>query len=187
MSLPLPDFQDQLMRGEKILWSGRPAGGLMFGPRDLLLVPFSLFWLGFVVFWESSVAKIPNSPVFAKLWGLPFLAFGLYAVAGRFLVDAWVRRRTSYALTNKRVLISRQGPGAKFTALGLDRLPEINLTLRAGGSGTIRFGQQGSAFTRGNGFSVWTPALDPTPQFIAIENAQDVFNQLQRASGKSDD
>ncbi len=186
MPSPSPDFQDQLLRGEKILWSGSPTTGLMFGSRDLFLVPFSLFWFGFAVNWESSVTKIPTSPVFMKLWGLPFLAIGLYLVAGRFLVDAWVRRRITYAVTNKRVLIWRQGPGAKFTALGLDRLPEANLTPLANGRGTIRFGQQSSPFTRNSGFS-WSPALESTPQFIAIENAQDVFNQIQRASGKNDD
>jgi hypothetical protein len=29
------------------------------------------------------------------------------------------------------------------------------------------------------------PALDPTPQFIAIENARSVFDQIQRASAEA--
>ena len=48
-----------------------------------------------------------KSPDFMKLWGFPFVLVGLYMVVGRFVLDAWLRRGARYAVTNKRVLISR--------------------------------------------------------------------------------
>ena len=81
-------FQGRLLKGEKIIWWGQPAQGLLFTSRDWLLVPFSFMFAGFSVFWEASVLAGTNSPTFMKLWGVPFLLIGLYLVVGRFLVDA---------------------------------------------------------------------------------------------------
>lgn len=178
------DFTNRLLKGEKIVWSGQPSQGLLLTGQDWLLIPFSLLWGGFAIFWESS-ALATTSPVFVKLWGVPFLLIGLYLVAGRFLFDAWVRRRMRYAVTNKRILIFRSWPFSKMTALSLDHLPDLSLIESSDGRGTIRFGQQVPLWGRGGGFSGWTPALDPTPQFIAIENARRVFDQIQYTDRKS--
>jgi hypothetical protein len=32
---------------------------------------------------------------------------------------------------------------------------------------------------------IWTPALDPTPQFVAIEDAQRIYDQIDRASRRA--
>jgi len=173
-------FTERLLKGEKILWCGQPGQGLLLTSRDWLLIPFSLFWGGFFVFWEKGVLDT-NTPTLMKLWGVPFLLIGVYLVAGRFLLDAWIRRGMYYAVTNKRVLILRSSPFSKFSALGLDQLPDANLTERADGRGTIRFGT-GAPYWAGSGFSGWTPALDSTPQFIAIEDARTVFDHIQRAA-----
>ena len=39
------------------------------------------------------------------LWGVPFVVIGQYMVWGRFLYDAWLKPRTYYGITNRRVLI----------------------------------------------------------------------------------
>ncbi len=177
------DFQEFLMRDEKIIWSGQPARGVLFTGADFFLIPFSLLWCGFVLFWISIVFSQPNTPSFFKLWGIFFLLIGLFFVAGRFFLDAWLRAGLRYALTNRRILISRSAPFAKFTALNLDRLPEVNLTQKADGRGTIRFGTNASMWGAGrSGFGAWTPALDPVPQFIMIENVRDVFERIQQAA-----
>ncbi|MDC6726209.1 hypothetical protein, partial [Leclercia adecarboxylata] len=111
---------------------------------------------------------------------IPFVLIGLYLVFGRFLLDAWVRRGTRYALTTERVLISRSWPASAFTVIDLDRLPPLVLSEAGDGSGTIRFGT-GIASGRGN-FASWNPSLDPTPQFLRIAAVRQVFDQLQRAA-----
>jgi hypothetical protein len=176
------DLNERLLTGERILWSGRPAQGLLLTGRDALLIPFSLMWGGFAVFWETTVLTQANAPGFFALWGIPFVLIALYLMAGRFLLDAWIRSGMSYAVTNKRILISRSGPFSKFTAVSLDRLPDASISESAGGRGTIRFGEPAPFWGGRNSISSWTPSLDPTPQFIAIENAQSVFDQIQAAT-----
>jgi len=175
------DLNDQLLPGERVVWSGIQGQGLLLTGADALMIPFSLVWCGFAIFWETSVLSTP-APFFFRLFGIPFVLIGLYVVIGRFLLDAWVRRGMQYAVTNKRILISRTGPFAKLTAVSLDNLPEATLTERGNGRGTIRFGQPAQFWTRSGGYTSWTPSLDSTPQFLNIEDARSVFNQLQSQS-----
>jgi hypothetical protein len=142
------------------------------------MLPFSLMFGGFAVYWEFTVLNAPNSPMFMRLWGIPFLLVGLYLVAGRFLVDAWARRAITYAVTDKRVLIHRSTPYAKFTALTFDQLPSVDLIEYGNGRGTIRFGPDQLTWSDQNYFA-WSPAFDPTPQFFAIEEAREVFEHIQ--------
>jgi hypothetical protein len=174
----MTDVAGHLRPGERLIWWGQPGQGVRFGPRDGLLVPFSLLWGGFAVFWETSVWRT-GAPAFFRLWGVPFVLVGLYLVAGRFVVDAWLRANTHYAVTDQRVLILRTGRFASFIALRREALPDIRLTECADGSGTIRFGAA-AAFSGRMGWSNWTPSLDPTPQLIAIADARAVFDLLQR-------
>jgi len=175
------DLNDQLLPGERVVWSGIPGQGLLLTGADALMIPFSLVWCGLAIFWETSVLSTP-APFFFRLFGIPFVLIGLYVVIGRFLLDAWVRRGMQYAVTNKRILISRTGPFAKLTAVSLDNLPEATLTERGNGRGTIRFGQPAQFWTRSGGYTSWTPSLDSTPQFLNIEDARSVFNQVQSQS-----
>jgi hypothetical protein len=176
------DLNDYLIDGEKIIWVGQPAQGLLLSGRDWFLIPFSLLWGGFALFWETIVVRMPQSPIFMKLWGIPFILIGLYLIVGRFLTDAWIRRSLQYAITNKRILIYRSGPFGKFTALSLKQLPATDIIERADSTGTIRFGQAASLWSGNARFSSWTPALDPTPQFLGIDSVRDVFAQIQRAT-----
>lgn len=178
----MSDFQNQLLKGEKIVWTGRPAQGVLFTSRDWFLVPFSLFWCGFAFFWEAAVASSPKSPDLMKLFGVPFVLMGLYFVVGRFLVDAWVRRGLRYAVTNKRALISRSAPFANFSAMNLRQAPDIALVPKSDGRGTIRFGPPPSMWAQNNGFAYMTPSLDPTMQFIAIDDARRVYQIIQQAA-----
>jgi hypothetical protein len=171
-------FQGLLLKGEKIVWWGQPAQGLLLTSRDWFMVPFSLLFASFAVFWESTVLNATNSPTIMKLWGVPFLLASLYLVIGRFGVDAWARRGITYAVTDKRILIHRSAPIAKFTALTFDQLPAVNLIERSSRRGTIRFGQDQPVWSN-RGFSGWSPAFDPTPQFLAIDDARRVFDHIQ--------
>lgn len=173
------NFSDRLLTGETVIWWGRPGQGLRLTPLDGVLIPFSLMWCGFAVFWEITVLR-SAAPGFFAFWGLPFIAIGIYFVIGRFLVDAWARANTYYAVTNRRILIARSGPFGRFVALSRDRLPEMHISESSDGRGTIRFGQQATFGTWGrSGFAGWTPALDSTPQFIAIDDVRNVFNEIQ--------
>ena len=53
---------------------------------------------------------------------------------------------------------------------------------RSDGSGIVRFGQEVADFRSngGAGFGSMMPSLDCTPQFLAIENAKEVFEEIQQ-------
>ena len=173
-------FRDRLLPGEAVLWSDRPGQGIIFAPRDALLIPFSLLWGGFAMVWETTVLSSKAPGPFA-LFGVPFVLVGLFMIFGRFFADAWLRSKTAYALTERRILILRRGPWPSFKAIRLDRLPEATLTESANGRGTIRFGEQAPLWgSRGGSFGSWIASLDPTPQLIAIDDARTVFASIQQ-------
>jgi hypothetical protein len=168
----------QLLDGEKIVWSGQPRQVLLLMPRDSYLIPFSLLWGGFAVFWEIDVLR-SNAPLPFALFGVPFVLVGIYLILGRFLVDAWMRRRIHNAITNRRILIARSGMFSNFVALGLDKLPSARLSESSNGRGMIQFGES-IPFGAQRNFGSWIPSMDPTPQSIGIEDARNVFDKIQR-------
>jgi len=172
-------FSERLLSEERLLWTGKPSDGLQFTSMDLFLLPFSVVWIGFALVW-TFIASRSGAGTFFVLWGMMFVVFGVTVMWGRFWFDAWLRERTRYAITDRRLLISRSGPFSMFTVLALERLPEARLTERGDGSGSIRFGQ--SNIFAGAGFGLWVPSLDSTPQLIGIPNARDVFDLVQCAA-----
>ncbi|BDZ46837.1 hypothetical protein [Naasia aerilata] len=92
-----------LRPGEKVLWHGRPDPAVTFAPIDALLVPFSIVWLAFAVFWEASVIE-SGAPVFFLLFGGVFVLIGLYFVLGRFVYKRRRKAATAYAVTDMRAL-----------------------------------------------------------------------------------
>lgn len=92
-----------LRSGERLLWAGVPDPDVTFTPRDAFLVPFSLLWAGFSIFWELSAWSA--GPVFFRIWGVPFVAIGLYIVFGRFIYKRRAKRRTAYGITADRAIV----------------------------------------------------------------------------------
>ncbi len=176
------DLRRNLLPGEKILWEGEPYKGVVLRPIEAFLIPFSLLWGGFAVFWNVGVwttdQKISDFPF--KLFGLPFLVAGLYFTFGRFLVDMRMRRNLRYAVTDRRVLIFKRNTSMS-KSIDIKRIPTLELNERADGSGTIRFGPATSMFD-GRNFGIWQPTSDATPQFIRVQNVRSVYDLVQKQS-----
>lgn len=172
-------FRDKLLDGEEVVWSGQPGQGIIWAGRDAIMVPFSLMWGGFAVFLETKAVSNEDAPFLMKLWGVPFVLAGIYITFGRFVVDAYIRKGLYYAVTNQRILIMRSRPFYSFLTLSIDRLPELRITQSSTCQGTIYFGAQYQTSGR-PGFGSWTLSLESTPKFLAIDNAQDVFELIQR-------
>jgi hypothetical protein len=91
-------LQSELLSGESVLWAGRPNFGVIFHSDDWYMIPFSLLWGGFAIFWEAGVLgywghNSKGTPsVFMALWGIPFVVIGQYMIWGRFLYDAVKKR-----------------------------------------------------------------------------------------------
>ena len=90
-----------IMDNEYILWEGAPQKGLVLTSRDLALIPFSLIWLAFSLFWEVSAIRTTGS-LFMVLWGLPFVGVGIYLLFGRFLQTIFLHPADEQQLRHPR-------------------------------------------------------------------------------------
>jgi hypothetical protein len=107
-----------ILPGERLYWRGAPDPGVIFGPEDAYLIPFSLLWGGFAIFWEIGVSR--QGLVFGMVWGIPFVLIGLYLIFGRFFYKRWNRRRTRYAISDQRIIVTRKR-GNHIQAIPLTR------------------------------------------------------------------
>jgi hypothetical protein len=88
------------------------------------MIPFSMAWGGFALFWEGMVIR-DGAPLPFKLWGIPFGLVGLYITIGRCFADARKRAATVYAVTDQRVLIITRFFGHKVKTVLRSKLPEM--------------------------------------------------------------
>jgi hypothetical protein len=171
-----------LERGERVLWCGVPRQGLMLRAADMFLIPFSLLWGGFAIFWESSVWLIPNAPWFMRLWGIPFVLAGLYLILGRFFVDAKMRANTVYALTGERALIVSGIFRRQTKSLTLRNLPEVSVVQARDDSGTISFGSVPTFAAFSGGMAGWPGSGRALPpQFEMIDDVAAVAAMVREA------
>jgi hypothetical protein len=172
----------------KPLGASLPAQGVRLSASDGLLIPFSLVWGGFAIFWNVMVwaavpAQAENAGMF-KLIGLPFLAVGLYLLVGRFLVDAWARSRTVYGLTGQRAFIVRRIWGEQMLTAPLDHSIQIK---RRGRGGDVEFGYRiPTPFGSSRNMSMWNPALGNQVTFLGLPDAMDVYHRAQAMVDKAD-
>lgn len=171
------DFSRYLGPREVIRWTGQPEQGLVLRSADALLIPFSLMWCGFAVFWEWSVVT-QGAPLLFMIWGVPFVCVGLYIVFGRFFVDAYVRSRTHYALTDQRALILGGFTGNALTSVDLRTTGEIRYADIDGSRGTISFGPSQGLLRRG---AFWHATSPGAPEFFRVRNAAQAYRLIQAA------
>ena len=164
----------KLYPGESLLWNGKPAKGHFFRKEDLFLIPFSIMWCGFVVFWASNAFK-SDAPIFLKLWGIFFVSLGLFFTVGRLLIRRRRENRTSYALTSQRILAKF---GNHIQTLDLCNLPHISVSQRADGTGSIRFGETGYSRRRVSGFGEDLEQGYSSYSVLELRNIPDV-NQVE--------
>ena len=126
---------------EYVVWNGKPGKGHLLTKQDIYMIPFSIMWCGFAIFWEISV--LTNGASFtAKLWGIPFVCVGLYIVFGRFIMKSCMRKETVYAITNKRIFFFRKN---QVNTLDYHTNLTRTITRNPDGSGSIYFGSAASA------------------------------------------
>lgn len=172
-----------LQPDEELLWTGTPKQGLQLTSSDVFLIPFSLLWGGFAIFWEVSVIS-SDAPFFFMLFGVPFVLVGLYMIFGRFLFDSARRRNTIYGLTKSRIIIKSGVFSKSLKSLNIKTISDITLEEKSDGTGTILLGAQTNhsglfRFTGWPGFShTATPALEMIP------SARQIYMQITELQQK---
>jgi len=177
-------LRSQLDPKERLVWCGKPRSGVRLRGQDAFLIPFSILWGGFAIFWEYMAwTKAPQAhgpgAAFFPFFGAPFVIIGLYLIFGRFFADARVRARTYYGVTNERVIIISGFFSQQTKSLQLRTLTDVSLTQRSDGSGTITFGPtlfMNSFF----GGGAWPGAgRYAPPSFDMIDSAKEVYDIIR--------
>ena len=170
--------------GERILWAGSPVKGIRLRGSDIFVIPFSLLWGGFAFFWEYSVYKT-GAPPFFLLFGGVFVVVGIHMIFGRFIVDAMQRGKTTYAVSNERVLVLNELFGRKLKSLDLQTLSDVSLIEKSNGIGTITFGPMHPMSSMAGG-TAWPGAGQFTgSQFELIDDVKTVYETIRRAQNDS--
>lgn len=136
----------ELTPGERILWAGQPIPGIRFNAADFFLIPFSLFWLGFAIFWTVMAARITDDStpraiqLIFPLFGVPFILIGLYLTVGRFWQDVRLRAQTYYGITSQRIILLHPSKGVQ--SIDLKHISDFTVDEGRNGEGTIWFTPQ---------------------------------------------
>lgn len=178
-------LKSQLDGEEHIVWVGKAGGGIIFRTIDAFMIPFSLLWGGFALFWEIMVLA-SGAPIFFALFGLPFVLIGLFLIFGRFVWDARRRKHTLYALTDKRIIFRTGARTYQITTVNLADVKSLSLKLKPDGKGTINF------YTHTLGVNV-SKALSglqlfglANSGFELIDDAQEVYSKINALINKKE-
>lgn len=176
------ELRQDLGKSEKLLWAGKPKEGILFRVTDIFLIPFSLLWFGFAIFWEFNALKMGIN--FFALFGIPFLLVGLYVSVGRFFADSLKRKNTLYGITDNRIII-KSGVFSKETkSLNIKVLADLSIKEKRDGTGTITLGPNDIRYAMFNGMGNWPGAKQP-PSIEAVEDVRKVYNIILEQQGKN--
>lgn len=159
----------------------------MFRAVDLILIPFSLFWLAIVLafgwFTLEQASSGPETGARTAMLALcgAFLLAGFYMLIGRHLADALRRASTYYAVTDRRAVIVHASWPRAVRSIDLQHLPSLRLDESSEGRGTIE-SYDTASFTKGNRTGVWHPTIGQPPKLFEIEKAKSVFEFIGKAA-----
>jgi hypothetical protein len=169
------ELRPNLSSDEKLIWTGKPKTGILFRSSDAFLIPFSLLWAGFAVFWETSVLAT-GAPFPFALFGIPFVLVGLYITVGRFFLDAKKRANTIYGITPDRIIIKTGIFSREIKSLNIRTLSDITINQKADNSGTITLGPTDFRYAMMQGME-WPGAKQP-PRLEFIEDVKSVYDKI---------
>lgn len=174
------ELRPNLSSDEKLIWTGKPKTGILLRSSDAILIPFSVFWAGFVVFWETSVLST-DAPFPFALFGIPFVLVGLYITIGRFFVDAKKRSNTIYGITQDRIIIKTGIFNREIKSLNIKTLSDITINQKADNRGTITLGPTDSRYSMMQGVEWPGNKQPPCLEFIEdVKSVYDIIIDLQR-------
>lgn len=127
----------ELLSGERLLWSGSPKRRRFFEADELLLLPVLVVWIAFafISIRENSLAG--EFPIFF----VPFALIFCFAALGRPLLRYLNLGRTTYLVTDQRVVARTSFLDAKERSEYLTELSPPVVRPAADGTGTITFGE----------------------------------------------
>ncbi len=133
-------WEDYFETGERLIWQGAPASGIVFSLGRVFISVFGLVFFSFAAMWISMALGMNSGTIVDIIFpafGLPFAGIGLALMLGPWFGDAYLRKNTRYALTNKRGIIARTIFGRKMKSYPI--LKTSNVELIEGDLDTVYF------------------------------------------------
>ncbi len=158
---------------EEILWQGRPDRRIVLRPRNIGGLLFGLLFAGFALFWMIMAAQAGGM---FWMFGLLHFSIGLAVAGGAIYLNAFVRSRSWYTLTNRRAFIATDLPlvGKRLKSYPIDG--DTVLEFEQGDPASIYFAQERK---RNNNGTTRVQKIG----FERVENGQDLlrlFRDIQR-------
>lgn len=194
-----PDgWADILEPGETIVWQGRPRASIRW--RDLISVQtvMGVFFIVFTTVWLKGAIWMGGSMpggagdmlIIFKLFGAVFLAVGVYMALGRLFVDAFVRARTWYTLSDRAAYIATDVFGQRKLKRysGADM---VEPRLEDGTPGAVWFASETRTYTSGsrsrNGLRSTrrTHSYQVPIGFASIDDPRPVFRMVNELRTKA--
>lgn len=172
-------FYQELLPDERILWTGQPDTTIIFTEGDIYTVPFSLLWVGAVLFgllpnFFKNEITFPSA-----LFPLFFVAVGAYMLFGRFIYKYLKKKQTYYAVTNYRALIVSEFLRKSFQAINYKTVSSITKTLNTRNRGTIIFGlPEKDVMSSNMGTNIFNDTN--VPAFFDIHQVDEVYKLFGR-------
>jgi hypothetical protein len=181
----------ELQPGERLLWSGRPESTRIFFAIDVFfLIPGGLLFTG--------IGSVAAAKVFASghlsasgylgagLVSMSFVLAGIHVSFGRIYVRTWVRKRTVYAVTDRRILaLIPAWRGARHpSSVWLESHPPVDKRIGRNGRGTLWVGRPTSHQDRQTEEWGWQRSGSSAVAFLDIPEADGVARLIARQLGE---
>lgn len=172
---------ERLEPDERVLWCGRPRPGFSFAALRRGGMLFWFGWMALISFWELKAvsahltASDKRHAIVLVLFGLPFVAIGLYGAVVSPVIAHLRRQRTFYAVTSRRVIATSELLGLSFKTHPLAGIASYGDAVLDGA------GYLGFQSRAGKALRFHFAGLDPSELPAAASAVREALEQESRA------
>lgn len=165
-----------LVKGETLIWSGKPKKSAFIINKSLMMLPIALLWLAF----DSTFIIASLKGGSQMLWFIiPFFAIHLMPVwiwLGNVLTANKRWQNTKYAITDRRIIITSGFIGAECQTIYYKDIKKVNLKI-----GIIdKLLKVGDIYFETNDFVPTNNNSIPQTAFLDIENIYEIYPKIQK-------
>lgn len=181
------ELRPYLHDGEEVLWTGRPYASVPYRPHIGTML-FSLFWLGFAIFWTVGASAADG---FFGLFGLPFVGMGFFLLYNVFIGKGRQYEKTVYAVTNRRaIILMHTYRGVECTEFSFANMQNVTMSAVRGSTGSILFPyyylQTPYNSSHRGRVTIGSPTQSTQPHgFYMIDNVQQVYHLISEQISKA--
>lgn len=169
-------IEPYLEADEVLIWAGQPKKGIVFESSDIVKTIYVIGLFAFTYFATKLLSEI--SIFIAIPIGIIFYSGCILLGLGRFFIDAELRKKTFYGLTNKRIIIKSGTFPKKFKTVYLNSKPKIEFLPNFDDTSTIDLGIKGPTIA-GKGGLGWVPNINSYTSLYRLTDGNFVHQKIR--------